>query len=410
MARELDDWLTRYLQYTQHSEPPTSYHTWCGLSLLAGTLQRRVFLRMGFETLYPNLYIVLVGPAGRSRKGVALGIAKDLLKKVPGISLAPESTSGREAIIQALKRARANQDLEDGRVKYHCSLTAISEELSVFLGQGDTKLLANLTNWYDCQDDWAYETIGRGLDSLQGLCFNFLGGTAPEWIQSMLPSEAIGGGFTSRVIFIVEENKGKTVPEHDLTEEEKMLAEFLTQDLERIAQLNGQFQFTPESKQAYVDWYMESDKLIRVGKYPVNDPRFAAYCDRRQTHLRKIMMLFSVSRGDSLELTVEDFHRAVDALIKAEAKMARTFGGLGRARFGDATQKIEDFIRLMGITTRSSLLAKFRLDVDSQALSVIEQTLEQRKVISVKLLAQKGEKVYEWIESPNLGSMPRDQG
>ena len=395
--RNLDDYITRYLQYTEQSEPPTSYHLWCALSLLAAALQRRVYLRMGFETIYPNLYIVLVGPAGRARKGVALGIAKDLLKKVPGISIAPESTSGREAIIQALKRSRANHELDDGAVRYHCSLTAISEELSVFLGQGDIKLLANLTNWYDCQDDWAYETIGRGLDSLQGLCFNFLGGTAPDWIQSMLPSEAVGGGFTSRVIFIVEENKGKTVPEHNLTKEEDALAEFLTQDLERIAQMKGAFTRTSHAIELYNSWYTGEDVKMKKGILPVNDPRFSAYADRRTTHLRKLMMLYSVSRGDSMIINEVDFSRALQCLENAEVKMGKTFGGLGRARYGDATQKIEEFIRQMRSTTRSLLLAKFRLDIDSQALAVIEQTLEQRKVISVKLLTQSGDKIYNWI-------------
>src|SRR5258706_1089841 len=188
MSRELSDWLNSYLEYSEETEPPKSYHIFCGLSVIAGALQRKVYLPMGFETIYPNLYIILVGPSGKTRKGVALGIAKEILSQVPGVNIAPESSSGRESTVLAMKRSLSNfEDPSDGKIKLHCSLTAFSEELSVFLGQGDIKYLANLTDWYDSKDMWTYETIGRGIDSLQGLCFNLAGGTAPDWIQSMLP-------------------------------------------------------------------------------------------------------------------------------------------------------------------------------------------------------------------------------
>lgn len=398
MSRELSDWLTSYLEYTQNSEPPISYHTWAGLSLIAGALQRRVYLQWGFERIYPNMYVVLIGPSGRARKGVALGIAKDILKKVPGISIAPESTSGREAIVMAMKRSIGNfEDASDGKIKFHCALTAFSEELSVFLGQGDIKLLANLTDWYDCKDDWAYETIGRGIDSLQGLCFNLLGATAPDWIQSMLPHEAVGGGFTSRVVFVVEENKGKTVPKHTLTEKELALEESLCRDLERIAQLSGSFSFTEKGERAYIDWYSRNDKELRAGNPAVEDTRFAGYCERRATHLRKIMILLSVSRGDSLQITEQDFERAMQIMQSVERHMGKTFGGLGKSRTSDATELVMSYIRGVKLTTRSIIVTKFYRDVDAFTLKGVEDTLVQMGVISVELNVEARDKIYRWI-------------
>src|SRR5258706_8486709 len=106
-SRELEDWLESYLEYTDSSEPPTTFHIWCALATIAGALQRRVYLQQGLErTIYPNLYVILIGPSGRTRKGVALGIAKELLGTVQTISISPESSSGREALIMAMKRAK----------------------------------------------------------------------------------------------------------------------------------------------------------------------------------------------------------------------------------------------------------------------------------------------------------------
>lgn len=397
MSRELADWLDSYLVYTENSEPPITYHTWCGLSLIAGALQRKVHLQWGFERLHPNLFVVLVGPSGRARKGVALGIAKDLLARISTVSMAPEAAS-REAVILAMKRGMGNYtDPETNKIMMHCSLTAFSEELAVLLGQSDVKLLANLTDWYDSKDAWAYETIGRGRDSLEGLCLNLLGATAPDWLQSMLPQEAIGGGFTSRVIFIVEEKKGKTVPKHELTAAELELCEKLARDLERINQLKGSFSFEPAGEKLYIDWYSEQDRLLAKGKAAIEDTRFAGYCERRATHLRKLMMLMSASRDDSLIITPPDFHRAVKVLVSAEVKMHWTFGGLGRAKHSNVTDQVMRYIQQVHVTTRSALLSKFYRDLDSSTLKEVEEVMDQMKVIKVKYLTEQGEKSYEWI-------------
>lgn len=398
MTRELDDWLDGYLTYTFNTEPPTSYHTWCGLSLIAGALQRKVHLQWGFERIYPNLFAVLIGPSGRARKGLALGIAKSLLAEISTVSVAPESTN-REALILAMKRANGNyKDPETGEILFHCSITAFSEELSVLLGQGDVKLLANLTDWYDSKEDWTYETVGRGTDAVHGLCFNLMGATAPEWIQSMLPQEAIGGGFTARVIFIVEERKGKTVAHHDVTHEEAELRAKLKRDLERInTDMLGGFTFTDAGRQCYITWYEEEDRKLSKGQPAVEDVRFAAYCERRATHLRKLMLLLSASRGSSLQIDEPDFLRAKHILEQAEVKMSKTFGGLGKSRTSDATEQVLNYIKTMKTTTRRLLLARFYRDIDGSTLREVELTLENMKVIAIRYLPDSQDKVYEWV-------------
>lgn len=399
MSRELPNWLDAYLEYTQNSESPTSYHKWCGMGVIAGALQRKVYLKWGIgQVIYPNLYVVLVGPSGRTRKGVAIGIAKDMLKEVPGVTIVPESCSGQQAMILVMKRAYVNfQDSTDGLVKWHSAVTAFSEELSVFLGQGKIDYLANLTDWYDSKDAWEYESVGRGKDSLQGLCLTLIGGTAPDWFQSMLPHEAIGGGFTSRIIFIVEEKKGKIVPEHVMTGRELELQGMLQRDLERISKITGEMSMERDAKDCYVSWYIDQDKKIAAGNPPVEDPRFAGYNERRATHIRKLMLACSASRSDNLTITVEDFERSRKLLEDAEKQMGKTFGGLGQSRNSDATETIKNYIQKVGITTRKAILMRFYRDVDAYTLTQVEETLRQMGCIRIKLLVESLDKSYEWI-------------
>jgi len=404
MARELTNWLDAYLEYTENTESPTSYHTWCGLATIAGALQRKVYLRWGIgQVIYPNLYVVLIGPSGRTRKGVSLGIAKDILRQVPGVTIAPESSSGKQSTILVMKRAGLDfVDPTDNKTKRHCSVTAFSEELSVFLGQGDIAYLSSLTDWYDSKDDWEYETVGRGKDSIKGVCLNLVGGTAPDWIQSMIPHEAVGGGFTSRVIFIVEEAKRKIVPEHTMTMREIELQEMLVRDLERIHALKGEVIMSKEAKELYVNWYVTQTRLAEAGKPAIDDPRFAGYNERRATHIRKLLLICSAARGDDLIIQPQDFVMAEGLLRGAEVNMHKTFGGFGRSRTSDSTETIKNFIEKVGITTRKAVLSRFYRDVDATTLSGIEETLRQSGHITVKLLPDKGtkeiDKVYTWLE------------
>lgn len=397
--RVLSDWLDSYLEYTKNTESPISYHIWCGLSVIAGALQRRVYLKWGLgRTVYPNVYVVLVGPSGRTRKGVAIGIAKEFLRNVVGVTVTPESSSGKQAMIMAMKRAISTyQDPTDGVVKMHSAVTAFSEELAVFLGQGDISYLSSLTDWYDSKDEWEYETISRGKDTLQGLCLTLVGGTAPDWIQSMIPQEALGGGFTSRIIFIVEEKKRQLIPEYLPTQEEIEQQAKLREDLDRIGNLMGEVTMEDATKKLYTDWYCEQDRLLDEQKPPIQDSRFAGYCERRATHLQKLMIICSASRGDDLKLTPADFNRALALLTAAEANMHKTFGGLGKARISDGSNTVMDFIKQMGITTRSALLQKFFRDIEPMELEKIETQLVQMHVIEVKIQPEQKDKVYKWI-------------
>jgi len=341
---------------------------------------------------------VLVGPSGRTRKGVAIGIAKDFLKKIPGITVTPESSSGRQAMIMAMKRAIVNfQDPSDGKIKFHCSVTAFSEELSVFLGQGDIAYLSNLTDWYDSKDDWEYETVGRGKDSLQGLCLNLMGGTAPDWIQSMIPQEALGGGFTSRIIFVVEEVKRKIIPKYIPTQEELEMQEVLQRDLERISQLAGEITFTEDAEKLYIDWYIDQDKKLSAGLPAVPDTRFAGYCERRATHLQKLMILCSASRCDDLKISAADFNRALSLLHMAEINMPKTFGGLGKSRMSDETDAVMSYIKSVRTTTRKILLQKFYRDLDPNTLAQVESLMTQMGVLKIKLMPEQADKQYTWI-------------
>lgn len=379
MKRALDDWLNAYLKYSENSEPPQSYHIWTAISTLASALQRKVFMRWGRSTIYPNLYVVLVGPSGRAKKGTALEFAKPLLNSV-GVQII-EGAITREKLIRRMGGAVTNFADDLGNPRFQCAVTCISDELSVFLGQGNIKFLADLCNWYDCPEEWVYDTKGQGTDRLEGVCFNLIGATAPDWLPSILPQEARGGGFTSRTVFVVEEDKRQTVvtPTYD-----DKLEQVLREDLERIFLIQGEFTFTDDGLERYGQWYVDQDNEIRRGNPPVHDPKMGGYVERRATLLKKLGMIISVSEGSTRLVSVEQFNRALDLLVRVEKKMPRVFSGLGAARYAYATELLLNFVAKHKIVTRSQVLTFFFRDIDAYTFDICVTTLVNMKVITVE--------------------------
>jgi len=241
----MKDWIDTFLAYTDNTEPPLLYREWVAVSVVASALQRKCFLKWGHLKWYPNLYIVLVAPPGRARKGTAMGDGKQFLTKL-GIPLAAEAIT-REALIRELgKSTDTILRPEINKIIMHSSLTVYSSELAVFLGKNNFQLLFDLTDWFDCADTWTYRTKNQGEDIINGVWVNLLGATTPELIQQSLPSDAIGGGLTSRIIFVFAGNKGKLVPFPSISpEQEKMFDELLI-GIEEIKIRFGGFSFTKE--------------------------------------------------------------------------------------------------------------------------------------------------------------------
>lgn len=394
MARLLKDWITYYLEYTDDTEPPESYHIWTAISIIAGSLARKVHIPWGHSKIYPNLYVILVGSSGRTRKGVAMDIGQDIFTTAGGIITADALT--KERLIKSFKEGISNfSNPTTGFIEYHCSMTTFSKELAVFLGQKDVGFLADLTDWYDSHDSWKYETKNKGSDHIHGVCYNLLGGTAPDWFQSMLPLEAIGGGFTARIIFIAEEHKRKIVADPDSSDSK--LRKVLISDLQKITATAGEFSFSDDAKDRYIKWYIKEEEKMKAGKYAVDDPRFYSYCERRATHIKKVGMAISASRNEDMIITLEDFNRSLVILEAAEKKMFRVFGGLGASVTGPILQKIITALVLKGKVKRSELLAQFKFDITSLQLEEIEKALQMMRYIRVEMIDNNKDHMFIYI-------------
>lgn len=380
--RSAGDFITSYLEYCEPSEPPISYHTFNALALISAAAQRKCYLRWGYETLYPNIYVVLVGPSGRCKKGTSIGLAKDILEalNIPKIA----DNASRQAIIRTMREAETRYtDRSTGKTELQSAVVAFSNEFSVFVESQDTKFLSTMTDWYDSVNEWEYDTLGRGKEKVFGVCLTLVAATAVEWLPGMLPNEAIGGGFTARILFVVEERKAKIVPYHQTTPEQERLIKSLRLDLQIIHNLSGAFGLSDDAREYYIHWYTKQEQGMESGVFPIADARFRSYCDRRATHLRKLSMLCSLSRSNSLVIEQKDMERALGYLLMIEPNMPKAFSGVGSSRHALLLDKVTNYIYNKGRVSLSLMMQDFPGEIDSERSRIIIDTLSAQKVIQV---------------------------
>lgn len=335
--------------------------------MIAASLQRKCSLEWGTFTLYPNMYIVLVGPSG-CRKGTAMGPGYSMLRNL-GIKMAAEAIT-REALIRELKTC-TNTQASGETMLMHSSLTIFSQELTVFLGYSNMQLMADLCDWFDCRDTWTYRTKSQGVDEISGVWVNLFGATTPDLIQTTLPRDAIGGGLTARMIMVYAPGKKQSIPIPHLTDDEKTLGLILQSDLEKINMLSGEFKVSDDFVDYWIDWYPKQDK-----QKVFDDNRFTGYVERRGMHALKLSMICNASRTSEMVITSYDLQRAINLLEQVEVDMPKVFSGVGKSPTSDIVTQVMAYCALQGELTYGELLTRFYQDADKRTMDGVLMTLQ----------------------------------
>ena len=373
-VRKCSDWIDSYLKLTDHTEPPTIFHKWVAISCIAACMQRKCVLPWGRLRFYPNFYIVIIAPPGRARKGTAMDIVMKFLEEPRlNIKLAAESLT-REQLIKELIDSQEIITMPDGKIATHSSLTICNSELTVFLGYQNTQLIGDLTDWYDCKRHWRYRTKNSGHFDNTNIWVNLLGATTTELLRMALPPVAIGGGLTSRMIFVYAAQKRATIPDPFVTPNDEIIEENLLDDLEQIVTLCGEYRPTVDYIEARTEWYMIND-----ANPPFQDAIFAGYCDRRIATVSKLSIIMAASHSNELVVTADDFLRGVAFIEEAEQLMPMALSGIGQGKHADIMARLMAEVALLKECTLDTLMWKFRNDVTHWEMERLIASLEVMK-------------------------------
>lgn len=337
--------LDLHLEYTSGSECTKQNHRWAMLTCVSSLLGRRVSLPFGHLTLYPNLFVFLVGLPS-TRKSMAITTAEKLLRK-SGYRCFSFSRSSREKFLLDLEEGFEFRDAE-GNFDMNAALEApfvpgkdesrecfiCIDEFLDFIKVKNSDFLTLLTTLYDNRDVPYTERLKNSKSvTIPKPTINILAGLTPTSLSMVLPPEMIGQGYTSRLLLIHSGQIPKkiTFPPPPDKELEKVIVEKLT----RLSTFKGEMTYTEDAMALLDDIYQNY--------IPLPDSRLQHYCSRRFIHLLKLCMIFAAMR-ESLLITYDIVEEANTNLSYAEAYMHLALGEFGDAKYAKATQAIMEIL------------------------------------------------------------------
>ena len=323
-------------------------HFWVAVSTVAGALRRRVWLDMNYFKWAANFYIVIVAPPGIVSKSTTVAVGMDLLRRVPGINFGPQVVTW-PALVTAFAGANECFELE-GEWHTQCALTLESSEFGNLVNPQDREMIDLLvTLWDSRQGGFKKSTKGSGTDLVENPWINMIACTTPAWIAGNFPEYVIGGGFTSRCLFVYTEEKEKYIayPNLHVPKDMKETQDKLVQDLEHISiNLLGNYALTSAAVEWGTAWY---EYHYKNRPEALDDERFGGYIARKQTHIHKLALVLAASQRDDLIITHEDLFLANQMVSDLEKDMPKVFSKIGRTEESVQAERFVKFVQSRGV-------------------------------------------------------------
>jgi hypothetical protein len=273
------DWIDRYVAETALVPSPECYRLWSAITAISGVMERRVWSRGRAGEIYPNLFTLLVGPPA-SGKTNAIRPIRSFWSKVQGLNIAPDNVT-KAALIDSLSKALRTVINGSTNAYTFSSLVVPCSEFGVFFTHHDLEFLSVLNHIFDAPDYYREERRTSGVVEVNKPYLVILAGTQPEFLNSFLPDEAWGMGFTSRLIMIYADK----APATDIFSTEPVMSSSLANELARMFSIKGEFVWTEPAANEINAWN-------RAGAPPVPEhSKLLHYIGRRPLHAVKLAMI-----------------------------------------------------------------------------------------------------------------------
>lgn len=384
-------WLADYIEYTMLSEAPAAFHFFTGCAVLGAAIGRKVWFAKGYYRVFPNHQIILVAPTGKCRKTSALNLGLKLLQQLDGLNILADKTTP-----EALTAELSTLGMGTGGKLYtarEAHGVVYAPELAVFLGKQryNEGMISLLTALFDNPDKWLGSTKGAGKQELTNVCITFMGASTPDWLVSAIPQDAFGGGFMSRLLFIVQEDTPRCFP----------IPKAVTTPIELIRGLQHRHKATVGGEMTFEDskaefwysmWYTASRKDIP------EDDKMAGYHERKPDHLLRLAMVLALSER-RLKVTEADLVMSSQLLSYIESQMLNTFKWLGIRPIGVDQERILRAMRSYGKPIQSGdLLRKMIYYMNYQTFKLAMDTLREAGLIKETVDLKNKSSVYVLVE------------
>ena len=354
---EWTDLVELFQRHTANASSPDIFKVWGAIMLVAGILERRVWIKNHVGPIYPNLYALLTGTAGVGKSQVISKVAKQWKKtKTHDVLMAVAPDSMTTAALIDTMNSSARALTIDGRLYSYASLAIASSELNTLMPTYDIPFATALIHFWDASDlpyserrrgnkgigkEGEQLTIERGQISL-------LAGVTPAALSELITETAWKSGLMARILVVFSDQEkevydGNYFPDPDEEKVGDLEAEkLLDRQCQKLGKLYGPIRVSEDVRKAIRDW-----TLAGLSPVPAH-PRLETYSVRREVLFCKLLTISAVARTGKLFAELPDFDRARKWMIELETAMPKVFTHMAGKNDNSLIQEVLFEVRATG--------------------------------------------------------------
>jgi hypothetical protein len=365
-----DSFIGQYMKYMSVVETAESYDFWCALWAIGVGVGRGVYVDRPNSPVYCNWYIILAAESGTTRKSTAISSIRDIVCGYGSLLTGRTSPESLEILLHECSR-------ESGSARADF---AVSELVTVLGKEGYLSGMPGLlTDLYDCpKERRSPGTLKSGEIIQENVYVTFLSASTPSWLVTAINPSVIEGGFTSRVIFVVDDTRKRAIawpqPREDgamgrLTECYASTVQGAPTDGIRISK-GGLSKFTK--------WYNS--------RATHTDPFQSSFEAREDDHLLRLAACLAINDG-TYEIQSRHIGHGGQIIASVKSSANGLFGGdfSVKARLGGAVARVREILIEAGTDgiKHSDLQRRIVRHVDAKELRMLMNIMHECGMISI---------------------------
>lgn len=313
--------IADYLEYTREISAPRIFRLWTAIHAVGAVGARRVWSRVAGGNIYPNVFVLLVGPPGVG-KSMSLSPMSSFLRKAQAVKLAPNDMS-KQAMLDVLSKSTDAFEHNREHHDFHFMAIIISE-LSNFMPQYDIGIAGALTQLWDCEDlNEESKRVSKASGAINFPGVSMICGTTEGNLGNTIGENMWRSGFMARIIMV--HSTDKIVPK-DMFADAHFDPKLAKQQVLGLARLREKPFVGPMMWDADARLAMQHFRETSEDTAP-SHTRLEHYNTRRWMQLTKLAMIAALAQG-RMTVVEADFNEARLWLFEAEAAMPAIFTGM----------------------------------------------------------------------------------
>jgi len=392
--------LHAYMQYLEPLETPRAYDFWSGMWMISNAVGRRMVINRPRAPVFLNTYIILTAEAGVTRKSTSVRIATSMLQDAGMLENVHivTSSSNKSAIDEALAKLTT-----EGHDSHVC--ISVSELVS-FMGKEvhAISVPGYLTDIYDCPSERVVQRAS-GDKRISNVYPTLLSASTPSWLVRAINPDVIEGGFTSRCLFIWEEQPKRRVAWPEERPDAAIIRGNAEQGLQRIRHeaekhvLKG-ISITSAAREAFSEWY---DKR----KLDVSNPFVTSFQAREDHHVLRAAGLLAANEL-SFVITQHHITHAIRLIEAARDKASHIFAPpeVDNTRMVTGIERLRASIYEAGDlgAPRTKLLYATRRFIGIREMNYVLHLMHDLGMIRVFEESTRGRKATVYVRTDKLNS------